>query len=330
MFHGSLNLETARSLKNLRKRIEKARIPPSKLDETLNIATWNIREFGRKRRKSAAIHFVAEIIDQFDLVAVTELRDDLTDLRRVADILGPYWRVVFSDFNTDRAGNRERIGYLYDKRAVTFTGLAAEPDPPRKKDRTTNEYVSRITWWRSPYMASFRAGNFDFVLLTVHIRWGSGADARVPALKTLAKWIDKRRREKNVVDKDIIVMGDFNIPKLDDNLFDAITSKGLTVPQVLRGTGHGSNLAKDKRYDQIFHYRRHTDVFKDVGGVLDFYDDDWRALFPKSRYPDMDKRAFTYQLSDHLPLWVQIDTWTDDEELDQLINRAVARRQRTD
>ena len=33
----------------------------------------------------------------------------------------------------------------------------------------------------------------------------------------------------------------------------------------------------------------------------------------------MGKREFTYQLSDHLPLWVQLDTWTDDEELDQLI-----------
>jgi len=25
-------------------------------------------------------------------------------------------------------------------------------------------------------------------------------------------------------------------------------------------------------------------------------------------------------MSDHLPLWLQLDTWTDDEELDQIIN----------
>jgi len=31
------------------------------------------------------------------------------------------------------------------------------------------------------------------------------------------------------------------------------------------------------------------------------------------------KAEFTYQLSDHLPLWVQINTDTDDQKLEQLI-----------
>lgn len=324
MFHGKIRPAIAGGIKVLRERIERASIPPSILDETLNLATWNIREFGRlrrgRRRSQAAIHYIAEILSQFDLIAITEVRDDLTDLNRVTEILGPYWRVVFSDFNTDRAGNRERIAYLYDKRAVVFTGLAAEADPPRRKNRRSGEYESIIEWWRSPYMASFSAGNFDFILLTAHIRWGSGGPAsRISALKHLAEWVDKRRKEKHVVDKDIIVMGDFNIPKLDDALFKAITSRGLTIPDVLRGTEHGSNLAGNKRYDQILHYRRHTKTFKDVGGVLDFYCDDWRALFPEEHYPHMSKTGFTYELSDHLPLWVQIDTWIDDEELDQIL-----------
>ena len=30
----------------------------------------------------------------------------------------------------------------------------------------------------------------------------------------------------------------------------------------------------------------------------------------------MTKREFTYELSDHLPLWIQVDTDTDEEELD--------------
>lgn len=323
MFHGRLTPDLARGLRVLRDRIELAQIPPSILDETLNLATWNIREFGRRRRRSrrsaAAIHFVAEILSQFDLIAITEVRDDLTDLNRVMTVLGPYWRVVFSDFNADRAGNRERIAYLFDKRAVVFTGLAAEADPPRRKVR--GEYRATLEWWRSPFMASFSAGNFDFILLTVHIRWGSGAQDRVRPLKELARWIDKRRKEKHVVDKDIIVVGDFNIPALDDDLFKAITSKGLAIPDVLRGTDHGSNLAGNKRYDQILHYPRITKSFTNVGGVLDFYRDDWRALFPAKLYPSMNQREFTYQLSDHLPLWAQLDTWTDDEELDQIIAR---------
>jgi hypothetical protein len=97
MFHGNPTLEIASGLKVLRDRIEAAQIPSSKLDETLNIATWNIREFGKVRRSEAAIHYIAEIIGQFDLVSLTELRDDLSDLGRVLKILGPYWRVIYSD-----------------------------------------------------------------------------------------------------------------------------------------------------------------------------------------------------------------------------------------
>ena len=108
MHHGVVSKETAKGLLILRERIEESGIPSSKLDESVNIATWNIREFGKKPRTVAAIHYIAEIMGQFDLIGVVELRDNLEDLRRVLDILGPYWRVVYSDMIPDRAGNRER------------------------------------------------------------------------------------------------------------------------------------------------------------------------------------------------------------------------------
>lgn len=330
MFHGEVSPQIAEGLKALQKRIQKAKIAPSKLDKTLNIATWNIREFGRmrngKRRSEAAIHYIAEILNQFDITAIVELRDDLTDLQRVMEVLGPYWHVVFSDFNADRAGNRERIAYLYDGRVAVFTGLAAEANPPLWRNPETEEYEPTIVWWRSPFMASFRAGNFDFILLAVHIRWGKSEAQRLPELKKLAEWVYDRCQEKHVFDRDIIVMGDFNIPKVGDKLYQAIADKGLEIPDALLGTEHGSNLEKNKRYDQILHYRRHTSTLRGKGGVLDFYRGRWRDLFPEEDYPEIkNKRDFTYQMSDHLPLWVQLDTQIEDEHLDQILNRARAR-----
>lgn len=312
MYHGKVSQQIAKGLKELQSRISKAKIPPSKLDETLNIATWNIREFGKKRRTEPAIHYIAEILGQFDLIGIVELRDNLIDLGRVLDILGPYWRAVYSDMIPDAGGNRERIAYIYDKRAVVFNGLAAEANPPRVKKG--EEYLSEISWWRSPYMASFRAGDFDFVVLTVHIRWGKGAESRKGELKLLADWIDAKRNEKNCEDKDIIAMGDFNIPKRDDELFKAITSKGLVIPNALRGVGLGSNLEKNKRYDQILHYPDYPENFTNAGGILDFYANDIEPLFP-----GMSKTDFTYQMSDHLPLWIQIGTDIDGHKLDQII-----------
>jgi hypothetical protein len=64
------------------------------------------------------------------------------------------------------------------------------------------------------------------------------------------------------------------------------------------------------------HFARYGDDFTLAGGVLDFYASDHKPLFP-----DLDKQAFTYQLSDHLPLWTQINTDIDGAVLDQLIQR---------
>lgn len=303
-------------IKTIRQRIK---IPSSKLDETINIASWNIREFGKVNRTDAAINYIAEIISNFDLVSIVELRENLSDLKRVMDILGPYWKVIFSDTIMDTAGNHERIGYLYDTRAMSFTGLAAEADPFRKLNKESGEYLPEITWWRSPYIASFRSGKFDFVLIAAHIRWGKAEKDRIPPLKMLAEWIDKWRESK-YEDKDIILVGDFNIPDRESDLFKAITSKGLEIPDALLGAP-GTNLAKDKRYDQILWYRKYKKDTPDnaiAGGAADYYADDWRALFPQEKFPDMTQQKFTFQISDHLPIWIQVDT-TDDAKLDQII-----------
>lgn len=54
MHHGKVTKEIARGLLALKQRIAAAKIPASKLDETLNLPTSNIREFGKKRRPDAA------------------------------------------------------------------------------------------------------------------------------------------------------------------------------------------------------------------------------------------------------------------------------------
>ena len=315
MDHGNITREIALGLRVLRRRIAKANIPSSVLDESINIATWNIREFGRRRRMEASIHFIAEILNQFDLIAVTEVRDNLADLARTLKVLGPYWRAVFSDYIADAGGNRERFAYVYDKRAVTFTGLAAEADSPRKKDKKTKEYLPAISWWRKPYIASFRAGSFDFILLAAHIRWGGKAKERIAPLTLMAEWVDRRRKERHAFDKDIIVMGDFNIPAKGDRLYQAVTGKGLRMPKALFGV-HGSNLARNKRYDQILHVPTLGDLFTDNGGVLDFYANSFKPLY---RRVNKTKKEFTYELSDHLPLWIQLDVNREEAKLDQII-----------
>jgi len=203
---------------------------------------------------------------------------------------------------------------LFDSRVVRFNGMACEASPPRKK--TGTEYLAQLSWWRAPYVATFKSGNYDFLAFTTHARWGDSEEARRVELQGIADWVKAKSEEKHAEDKDILVMGDFNIPSRKDPLFTALTSGGLKLPKALASDDFGSNLARDKRYDQILHMPRFVENFTNKGGVLDFYCNDHKALFP-----DLDKAAFTYQMSDHLPLWIQINTDIDGMQLEQIIQR---------
>jgi len=89
------------------------------------------------------------------------------------------------------------------------------------------------------------------------------------------------------------------------------------IPKALLGVAFGSNLEKDKRYDQILHHPIYPDNFTNAGGVVDFHIDDAhiKELFPAG----LAKEKFTFQLSDHLPLWLQIKTDIEGFKLDEII-----------
>jgi len=325
MDYTNLDHDIADGLKELQKRIAAQKLPESSLDKTMKIATWNIREFGNpaRPRLKKSLYYIAEILSQFDLIGVVELRDNVRELAEVLRLLGPSWTIIYSDYIEDSGGNHERVGYMYDTRACSFTGLAGNASEPRKKKGV--EYLPESSWWRKPFMASFQSGNFDFIALTTHIRWGEAEKNRATELGLLADYVLARTIKDTAIDRDLIVMGDFNIPSLDSPLYKAVTKRGLVMPASLAGIT-GSNLARNKRYDQILHNPVYTKSITNKGGCLDFIGDGWGALYPeaKSAFDD----DFTYQLSDHLPLWIMIDTDTDAEQLEQSLSpeRADAKR----
>ena len=83
MHYSDLKPHVAEGLIELRKRIDSVKIPPSKLDESLNVATWNIREFGRKKRLDASIVYIAGLVNLgvrfkgIDVLQDPELRDGI-------------------------------------------------------------------------------------------------------------------------------------------------------------------------------------------------------------------------------------------------------------
>lgn len=202
---------------------------------------------------------------------------------------------------------------------VEFTGLAAEAQPTRTK--TGNEYKAGKSFWRSPYMAYFKAGGFDFIIMAQHARWGNVA-GRLGELKNFGLWIGTRwgKEGKFVFDDDLIVVGDFNISKIGDEFYKALTEDSdLQMPDALTSISDTAFSPGDKCYDQILYRsgKKFKMKFTNNGGVIDFAKDD----LLKKLFPTTNEKKLTWELSDHFPLWAQINIDNESQRLDNFMVR---------
>jgi hypothetical protein len=318
----------AEGLLRLRKSIAAQGVPPRTVAGDVLIASWNIREFDSRKyggRLTDALYYIAEILSHFDLVAIQEVRDDLSALERVQDLLGSWWKYVVTDV-TDSAlgGNGERMAFLYDSRKVTFGGLAGEIVlPPAKVDTEVLQFA------RTPFVCGFRSGWAKIDLCTVHIYYGDGKpldSRRLEEIRKLAAFMAKRAKKaaqpapstgstpavRPPEPDTLILLGDFNIFDPKDATLAAITDAGFKIPKVLTDR-KGSNMGKDKFYDQIAIWRGKRFDETPRGDVLDFFEavfrDEDEATYAaeikpaKSGKPPKYKEWKTYQMSDHLVLW---------------------------
>jgi hypothetical protein len=104
---------------------------------TLRIGTWNLREFGGSkfggRKEYEPLFYMAEIISNFDIAAIQEVRGNLAEFQRLRSILGPDWDYLATDVTDGDAGNGERMVFLYNRRRAQFRNIAGELTLPDGK-----------------------------------------------------------------------------------------------------------------------------------------------------------------------------------------------------
>ena len=144
-------LRTAERLLLLRRQLD-GQIPQKTAAGTLLLATWNIREFGDNRR-AESLHYIAEIISRFDLVAVQEVSADLAGLKKLMSLLGLNWDYIFTDSTEGSAGGSERMAFIFDGSKIAFEKMAGEIVLPGNK-----LIDGRLQFARTPYCVAFRAG----------------------------------------------------------------------------------------------------------------------------------------------------------------------------
>ena len=181
---------------------------------------------------------------------------------------------------------------------------------------------------RTPFIASFQANWLKLNLATVHIYYGSGKagmERRKQEIRRLTKLLADRAASDNDSDADafFIAIGDFNIVDPEHETMQALTANQFVVPEPLQHIP-GSNVKQDKHYDQIALWSgkskqrsSHTRIIAYRAGVFDFFDtvyrEDEEAVYrPQMKKPDSDdfyasyKSWRTHQMSDHLPMWVEL------------------------
>ena len=308
----------------LRRSLQRA-IPPRTIRDTLLLATWNLRDFdsnkfGHGPRLPESYYYIAEVISAFDLVAVQEVNRDLGPFEDVMRILGPNWSYITTDVTEGRSGNNERMTFVYDTRKVWFQNVAGEIVLPKNMLVADDRQFAR-----TPFMVCFQSGWLKFSLCTVHLYYGSTSgeryERRVAEIEEIGKFFAKRvKREKS----NLILLGDMNVVSPNDKTMKALNKSGFVVPD---GLTLPTNMLRNKFYDQIaFLYKRDELELSDNepnSGVFNVFDTVFRPRDSETYYPlgkgngkwpntvEERKKYFrkewrTWQMSDHLPLWIEL------------------------
>jgi endonuclease/exonuclease/phosphatase family metal-dependent hydrolase len=304
-----------------------ATIPPQRDDPAnpnLLIATWNIKKFGSltrewtagsgdsPKRDQRSLLAINEIIKRFDVVAVQEVTGNLRALRETMNYLGEDWGLLMTDIVAGAAGNSERMAFLFNRQRLKPSGLAAEVVIPNEWLEEIGEHALQRQFARTPYAASFltNINSVTFILTTLHVDYSSAGGDREAELHTISRWLKQWARRSNSWHHNLITLGDFNIDRKDDSLWQAFTSTGLHVPEDLNNVKRSifaddENPYLNKFYDQIAWFQAGTTIglrrmdYVQGGGV------DFVPLL----YQDMPltKAQLQHRMSDHFPLWVEFN-----------------------
>lgn len=200
---------------------------------------------------------------------------------------------------------------------------------------------------RTPFVVAFQSGWFKFNLCTVHIYYGAESgeqlQRRIAEIERLVGFFADRQDNENKkattdpsTQENYILLGDFNVVSPDHETMQALRSHGFVIPDEIDGPK--VRTIRENYYDQIAVRVRNPLFHVAGGGIIDIYHDVFRdndedratyaAHVPAEdldqnekehkEHEDEDDRATppeeryckwrTWQMSDHKPLWMEIET----------------------
>jgi len=242
---------------------------------SIRICSWNIRDLG-KSKDAQEIAFMAELLRDFDLVAIQEVVGSFYGNRAVAKLAdelnrkGSKWEYVVSE-RTEGDGP-EKYAFLWKPSKVKIEGK------PFLLKQLGEEFD------REPFIAKFIAQQKDFVVVNLHL---------VPKSKDPEKEAELLDRIHLLFEQEnMLILGDFNLDEKSE-AFDGLKDVGFTPAFVGQKTSYKRKVTESgehlhEEYDNIFF---EGDIFEiSEKGIVDFY------------LQIKDLKAARY-ISDHVPVW---------------------------
>jgi deoxyribonuclease-1-like protein len=262
--------------------------PPLGDGPIIRIASFNIETFGKsKSEDSRVIYTLAEIVRQFHIVAIQEIRSTdeylMPNFVKLINATGRRYDFAIGP----RLGNtksKEQYAFVYDTQAVMIDPQSVytvgDPDNLLHREPLVASFMTRGV---SPDEA------FTFILVNVH----TDPDVVPAELEALAEAYRVVRLAGHGED-DVIMLGDFNAD--DRNLGRLGQIPGVTP--LIRGVF--SNTRQNKLYDNLLIHQPSTTEYAGRSGV-----------FNLMRQFNLEL-AQVEQVSDHFPVWAEFSAYERD------------------
>lgn len=257
--------------------------PAGPVGDSIVIASFNIQVFGQsKLDKPDVMQTLAQIVRQFDVVAIQEVRSSQQDvLPRFVELInanGARYDFAIGD----------RLGRTSSKEQYAFVFNTATVEIDRSTIYTVGDPDDLLH--REPMVASFRTRGVDpeeaftFTLVNIHTD-PDEVDMEVDALDDVLQAVRSDGRGED----DVILLGDLNA---DERNFGEL-GQMADIYWVISGVP--TNTRGTKTYDNLLFFAHATTEFSGRGGVLNFQEE-----FKLT--PDQ-----ALEVSDHFPVWGVFD-----------------------
>ncbi|HTU24315.1 MAG TPA: endonuclease/exonuclease/phosphatase family protein [Pirellulales bacterium] len=264
---------------------DSAPAPAARTGGTIRIGTFNIQVFGAaKLDKPAVMNVLADVIRQFDVVAIQEIRAKTDDvLPRFLDLInstGRHYDYLIGP-RLGRSNSKEQYAFIYDTASIEAdrTALYTVADPD---DLLHREPL--VAWFRVRGPPAEQA--FTFTLADIH----TDPDETSQELDALAG-VFRVVRDDGRHEDDIIVLGDLNVDDAHLGRLGQLSGISAAI------SGMPTNTRGTKQYDNLIFSKVATTEYTGRSGVFD--------LIRQYNLTTDD----ALQVSDHMPVWAEFSIY---------------------